>query len=86
MLVHHKRRSTRSAGKDARPSGGRIPAPGRALRPLPDALHRAADRAYSRGWNAPSNVPVWSEKALFIKLPTAFMDAFSILGLTILAY
>nr|MDJ0896635.1 PaaI family thioesterase [Alphaproteobacteria bacterium] len=35
-----------------------------ALRPLPDAPHRAARRAYSRGGEASSNDPVWSEKAL----------------------
>ena len=42
---HHKQRATRQAGKSARPSVARIGSPG-ALRRLPDALHRAAHRAY----------------------------------------
>ena len=45
---HHKQCATRPAVKSARPSVARIGPPG-ALRRLPDALHRAARRAYPGG-------------------------------------
>jgi hypothetical protein len=45
LCSHNKQCATRPAVKSARPSVARIGPPG-ALRRLPDALHRAARRAY----------------------------------------
>ena len=45
LCSHNKQCATRPAVKSARPSVARIGPPG-ALRCLPDALHRAAHRAY----------------------------------------
>ncbi len=45
LCLHNKQRATWPAVKSARPTVGRIGAPG-ALRRLPDAPHRAAHRAY----------------------------------------